>query len=88
MQDQYEGNKDVDRARLHGNEKVDGYEEGEMRSVWNHISEHNMLLAKSKKTISSPSGRKKSMSIDDETPSVNGHPMVQVLNKRDRDEVP
>ncbi|GKC81485.1 hypothetical protein Tco_1137202, partial [Tanacetum coccineum] len=31
MQDQYEGNKDVDRARLHGNEKVDGYEEGEMR---------------------------------------------------------
>lgn len=36
-QDEYEGNKDAARALLRVKQKLDGYEEGEMRSVHGQV---------------------------------------------------
>lgn len=42
-QDVYEGNKDAARALMRVKQKLDGYEEGEMRSVQGQV---NLLLTK------------------------------------------
>lgn len=42
-QDEYEGNKDAARALLRVKQKLDGYEEGEMRSVHGQVSFLNCL---------------------------------------------
>lgn len=36
-QDEYEGNKDAARALMRVKQKLDGYEEGEMRSVHGQV---------------------------------------------------
>ena len=36
-QDEYEGNKDATRALMRVKQKLDGYEEGEMRSVHGQV---------------------------------------------------
>lgn len=39
-EDEYEGNKDAARALLRVRQKLDGYEEGEMRSIHGQVSYH------------------------------------------------
>lgn len=44
-QDEYEGNKDAARALMRVKQKLDGYEEGEMRSIHGQvIFNHNCYL--------------------------------------------
>lgn len=38
QQDDYEGNKDAARALMRVKQKLDGYEEGEMRSVHGQVT--------------------------------------------------
>jgi ataxia telangiectasia mutated family protein len=39
-QDQHEGNKDAARALMRARQKLDGYEEGELRSVHGQVIFH------------------------------------------------
>jgi len=38
LQDEYEGNKDAARALMRVKQKLDGYEDGEMRSVHGQVN--------------------------------------------------
>lgn len=44
-QDDYEGNKDAARALMRVKQKLDGYEEGEMRSVHGQVTFLHCLVA-------------------------------------------